>query len=346
MLYCYPRPSISSRSSFVALILTVISLPAQFVFSQPLSCPPIPELADIVNTTDKCTCFNALAGSGLDLGNSLTFERAFTDDTVQSIIQTGNYYGAKGIAEYLSFVKGGTFVHDYFPIGSPIFLDMTGSSMDQCVVTYADRRRLPINPQFTTGNIEPCVDTVVGATIFYKKTGNPMAPINVQKINSWLPDAFFREALKYIVDSPATADFVCDVIVNSCRKKTGKSSKRSKTSSKSSKKKSKSIKKCVNKYNELPKFDTINGLTYLDGNSKSCRVLHSVFAETNSLHCPHVSFEAEPDVNGFVKCNESEGRAPTDLFTPETLGSFLYAAKLLGLDASGVKIQVGGRCSA
>ena len=62
------------------------------------------------------------------------------------------------------------------------------------------------------------------------------------------------------------------------------------------------------------------------------------------MHCPHVSFEAEEDVYGFVKCNESEGRAPTDLFSQDTINSFLFAGSTYLNMTKPFKIQVGGGC--
>ena len=103
------------------------------------------------------------------------------------------------------------------------------------------------------------------------------------------------------------------------------------------------MKKCLKKFNELPAFDSANGFTYLDGNSKGCRNLHSSYALTNPDHCPHVSFKADEDVNGFVKCNESEGLLPTDLFSPATIGLFGYAANLLSLGPDGYMV-LDGNC--
>jgi hypothetical protein len=87
---------------------------------------------------------------------------------------------------------------------------------------------------------------------------------------------------------------------------------------------------CLKEFNALPTVDEIGALTYIDGDSKGCRILQ---------HCPHITFEAEEDTNGLVKCSESKGTVPTDLFTEQQLGIFQYASGLLDLGMSGIVIQ-------
>merc|ERR1711862_399390 len=104
-----------------------------------------------------------------------------------------------------------------------------------------------------------------------------------------------------------------------------------------------SLKICLKKYNRLPLYHTgmDNGeeISFIDGNSKGCRALHAYFATTNKDHCPHVSFEAEVDVNGFVKCDKSKKVMPSDLFTPAQLGMFKAASLILGLGEAGIEIK-------
>jgi O-acetyl-ADP-ribose deacetylase (regulator of RNase III) len=196
----------------VAALLTI-----EPVLAVEMPCP-VPGLEEVVDTLVKCNCFYSLAGSGLDLGDSSTFGKVFADDYVQNFSQTGQYVGSEGIAEYLSYVKGGNWVQDYILIGTPIFLDMTGSTMDQCVATIAERRRTPFNPAFSHDNQDLCVDVVAGSTLYYTMTGNQAAPVAIQEVNAWLPDEFLSGANPYFVDTPATVEYVCDVIVNSCGK--------------------------------------------------------------------------------------------------------------------------------
>merc|ERR1711865_804085 len=164
-----------------------------------------------------------------------------------------------------------------------------------------------------------------------------------------------------ITDTKATAEFVCDSIVNTCgydgskrrfkgeskspkaqkKDKKTKASKNAKAQKKDKKTKaskdtkaqkkdkktkasknnndSNAMEECMETYKSLPNFDDIGGLSYIDGNTKACRYFHAVFANTNSDHCPHISFDAEEDVNGIVKCNMSKQTPLTALFTDTQL---------------------------
>jgi hypothetical protein len=314
----------------------VLSMP--LLADQALLCPPpVPGLEMVVDTAEKCMCFYALAASNLDTGDPSTFETVYNDDSVLEFAQAGKYYGADGIAEYLSFIAGGLFIEDFILIGMPLFLDFTGSNSMQCVATIAQRRRLPLNPVYTVDNQDICVDVLNGSTLYYTMTGDPAAPITIQRTNAWLPNALISETLPYI-NTPATAEFVCDVNVNICKNKS-KSTKSSKK--KKSTKSSKKMQNCVKKFNEFPPNES-GAVNWIDGNSKGCRILHSYFASNNDVHCPHVSFEADADINGLVKCNDSEGVLPTDIFSQRELGLFSYAATtLLGLGESGIDIKMG-----
>ena len=318
---------------FKLLSICLIYLPtSSFILAdedQPCP-PPVPGIAEIVDTEAKCACFYALASSGLQLGDSSTFEGVFTDETVQTFSQTGKYYGVDGISEYLSFVAGGTYVKDYNLVGVPTLLDMSETTSDKCVSIFAERRSLPFNRKFTQGNVPLCVDAIAGARVEYNLTGDPDTPVVVKTINVWLPDEIISETFPYLSDSPATKLFICKTLVEDCDNEVEN--------------KARKILQCVRKYNELPSVDTINGLTYIDGNSKGCRILHSSFAKTNNLHCPHISFEADEDANGFVKCNISEELDPYSLFPEGTIELFLEQGVAKGLGPTAFALKEGGGC--
>ena len=334
------------------------------VHAQTLPCPPVPELAHVVDTQDKCNCFYAMAGSGLDIGDETTYEPAFNDDTEFNFGPTGTYYGPEGIAEYLSSVEGGEFITTYEQVGTPLILDMSGTTAGQCVVTTAERRRTIANSAYTENNVEVCADLLAGYTIFYTLTGNDEAPVSVSTINAYYPDGYVRSNHDIWGESRATAEYVCDVIVNKCpSKKSSKKGKASKNmgmgmsksmkmskSTKASKRKlSKKSKisdmdRCLRRYNRLPSYDEIDGAAYFDGDSKGCRNLHAIFAATNPFHCPHVSFAPDKDDKGVIKCHESQGISVADIFPQEILDAFLGASFMLGLGPEGYLSVEGGGC--
>jgi hypothetical protein len=377
-----------SLFAIFAVVLTNLSIN---VHAQQPPCPPDPSLETIVNTPEKCNCFYALLFSGLDLADASTFGTVFADDSVQNVAQTGQYVGADGIAEYLSWVKGGEsgFVTDYIQVGTQLILDMTGTTQQQCAVTVAERRHLPLNPLYTDGNQDVCVEIMTGSSLLFTINPNPgpsQGPITVSTVNAWIPDGLASSTVQ--PQNQAVAEYVCDTIVNTCgydgkqpereRKlkapKMTKSPKKTKATKKTKKtKKTKAPKKteapmipdeapmtpdetpiapsamenCLAKYNALPSYGTDDPdfpLAYLDGNTQGCRVIHSVFARTNSDHCPHISFEADEDINGLVKCNESKKVLPSDLFTQQQLGMFMVASNMLGLGDTAINVNVGSSC--
>merc|ERR1711865_1012826 len=52
-----------------------------------------------------------------------------------------------------------------------------------------------------------------------------------------------------------------------------------------------------------------------DGNSLSCRYLHTVFAATNTNHCAHISLIPAEDPKGNIKCQTSANTAPDEYFS-------------------------------
>jgi len=333
-------------------MLLLLGQQCRVVLAQQPPCPPPgpPEWAVILDTQAKCNCFYALAAQ--DLGDISIYESVYSEDSELNFPQAGSYSGPGGIGEYVAFGSKGEFISDITTAGFPIFLDFTSTGEGQCVATLAERILWNLNPVYTQDNQEACVDVVTGVKLYYTLTGNQAAPINIQTQDIWFPDALIADGFSLLVDTPATADFICDVNVNTCgnvekslrSSKSLKSSKSFKSSksvkSSSSMVQNKAIKNCLNKLNDLPSFTTEGSLTYMDGNSKGCRMLHSFLALSNDVHCPHVSFEAEEDVNGSIKCIDSKGRLPSDLFTEDEIGLFHYASTLLGLGESASEIRM------
>ena len=82
-------------------------------------------------------------------------------------------------------------------------------------------------------------------------------------------------------------------------------------------------------------------LTYIvDGDTRGCRLLHAFFAKHNPEHCPHISFEAEKDVNGLVKCHQSKQTTVHilgSLFSEQQLD--MFTGNLFDLGETGIDIR-------
>ena len=77
---------------------------------------------------------------------------------------------------------------------------------------------------------------------------------------------------------------------------------------------------CEAKLAALPLAD--GDMFYVDGNTKSCRKVHAVFAANNSNHCAHLSFKPMADPKGKFKCQESAQVPVSDLFSDDELATF------------------------
>lgn len=94
---------------------------------------------------------------------------------------------------------------------------------------------------------------------------------------------------------------------------------------------------CVAKFEELPTFD--DGPRFadspgggFDGNSASCRLLHSVLATFNTDHCAHLSFVPMADPFGKIKCQTSKRMRMTDFFDRTDLANFDTFKEAAGYD--------------
>lgn len=88
--------------------------------------------------------------------------------------------------------------------------------------------------------------------------------------------------------------------------------------------------KCMERLKHLPAAEPITGS--VDGNSFGCRALHAAFALTNSDHCAHVALDPMEDTFGKIKCQQSKGEHPRDLFTDVEWEFYVEEMVKFGID--------------
>lgn len=322
-------------------------------------CPP-PGLETVMSTQQQCDCFYAFAASDLE-----DYQSFYAEDSVLHYPSGGKYFGPGGIEEYNSFITNGVMITNYTRVGSPIFLDVSSTAPGQCKIFLVESANIHANPVYTLDNKEACASITVGVKFDYGLTGNPEKMVSIRKQDVWLSNKIIGEMFPLFTSSTPTAEYVCDQIVNTCKDysvedqmnknqtrglKSKKAGKKGKATKKKSVKQPKvpdgndlDMEACVEKYLALPDVTYDNGSSdaYIDGNSKGCRALHSFFASNNDIHCPHITFEAEADINGKFKCDESAGVLQSDLFTEAEIGQILFlATNYFGFDESGGRVQM------
>lgn len=252
------------------------------------------------------------------------------DKTLQRYHLTGEWVGIDAITEYLS-AYGGDFASNLERLSMPT-INMSQTTNEECVLWNIGAARVYSKPEFSTNNEPKYIDFMGGGAFRFKITGDPERPIYLTNWDIWVPDEFIP-ALFGAIDSDATAEFVCDEILNFCNNSSDDSesvscSSKSKKCTRSLKKKKKGGKKkkykgkmakCISRLKSLPAND--DGF-WIDGDSRHCRILHGFYARTNQEHCPHVTFEKELDVHGKCKCCESKKLRAEDVFSAEQLEFF------------------------
>ena len=127
--------------------------------------------------------------------------------------------------------------------------------------------------------------------------------------NVWTDEQFMIAVDNITLQAETVKEFTCDVLVNYCAE----------YSVEEAPVKNQTMDECLTQMSELPRLT--DGL-YADGDTFTCRALHSLIVKTNPDHCPHVTFQKEIDINGNYKCYESKLTTPETIFSQETLDFF------------------------
>lgn len=259
-------------------------------------------MGNILTFVWQIRCGLAFQLSPFAVDDVMTYAAVMDAQTSQVYPWTGEWLGPEAIAEYLSGY-GSRFASELQSLSgdTDLLSDLIWgeTSWNVCEVSLAQPSRVRAKAPFAPG--EACVDFVGASQIRFELRGFPLFPsIYISNFNIWTDEGFVR-TLFTALTSQATAEDVCDVLVNSCSEP------------------NLTTEACVTQFNELPGFDQD---FWMDGDTKGCRILHAAYARDNPVHCPHVSFAFEPDENGLVKCAESKLWKDTDIFTAEQIASF------------------------
>lgn len=319
--WAYPRPPLVNILLFLLMLLTTSHssggiLPARSQITLPC---PAPGLEHVMETQDDCDCFYAYVSS--DFGDY----DLYTEDSVFHYPRGGVYIGPDAISEYIEFVVNGAFI-SVDTLRLPVaFLYSKATAPGQCMFFYVAKVPIIVNPEFSMDHQEACVDMSLGLKVKYSLTGNSRSKIAIEATDVWTSEIFVASLNAIVASSPQTAEYVCDKILNTCEDYSipaMKLSTQQKTKTNDSILSRIKMRRCLRKYNALPDITYPadgNIISYADGDSKSCRALHSFMTTLNQDHCPHISFEREVDVNGKYKCSESAFIHPDEPFTSEEI---------------------------
>ena len=171
----------------------------------------------------------------------------------------------------------------------------------RATISHATTKHNNLNPQGV------CIEWITGLTLHY--TIDPT--FLLKKLNLFFPIATIKAVFDSF-DADDVRDSVCNIMESNCTKTLQFNNL--------------TVDGCKDAYDKLNMTD--NG--YLDSNTKGCRISHSAFVPINTGHCPHLSFAQLKDEKGMIKCQESRGRKPSDLFSPQELENIRTKGQDLG----------------
>ncbi|CAB9501020.1 expressed unknown protein [Seminavis robusta] len=257
-------------------------------------------------------CFQGFGGLQFRFDAYDRYNEFFRNDSSLISITAGIYTGPENIEEYVRF--GGT---------------------TNPMVGLADGYHQPGLRGIVNGTCEILLFTnswyefLPGAARGGKMNATLMSLIEYDAIENYmknfilyLPPAWMDGIFAQYAGTDRTRDFVCRTMRDSCPDvwEANEEVFSQATVAMEGRAADQDLIPCKSLLRDMPHVEGAN--LYVDGDSQGCRALHSVYASTNSDHCPHMSFVPIKDVNGKIKCQESAGLSTSDYFTQEDLDKF------------------------
>jgi len=302
------RPGIWCYGTFIcaaAIIGAITGISIWIAGDEPAS------VGDEPASVGERECLLALKSSGFDFGDFGNYDTFFDSNSVMRLAEAGSYYGPAGIQEYILFAVASRFVISRIARTDTSF-KMYDENTETCffrMMAFAD-----VTPNPDTTNNEINAFSFAG---MYNVELDYSREI-VSTINLYFTDMFLSLFFHELLNSDATRQYVCSVMNGSCGLQ---------------------AEECETTLAALPL--TTDG--YVDGNSQGCRALHAVLATANLDHCAHLSFKPKEDPNGKIKCQESKGVLPQELFDSEDFASYEEFEVEVGIDPSVGYIEMGSQ---
>lgn len=258
-------------------------------------------------------CYLGLARLDFGFHRFENYGHYFSDSSTLTLAEAGTYTGAQSIAEYVTFVSSNSPFLSFAGEGS-VDVQLMDIEDDIChffvpTLFQGQKWQLPAVP---SGEV-----TVSIMTSFYYN----MLTEKIIKLNVFYHPGFLAFVFAWAVNTDASRTYVCQTLNSYCPEVWDANNLTSQT--------------CIEKMSLLP----TTTVGYVDGNSQGCRVLHASMASLSAKHCPHLSFVPMVDECGKMKCQESHGVRPDDLFDPEEFDLFREFMAIHGVGESGWSLR-------
>jgi len=270
----------------------------------------------------------------MGLEGVLINEIMYGNESKFSLTQTGIYKGDSGIREYSSLFSGAStqnneILYDTCLLKDQFKMRVNEVSPTVCDITVASVLRGIWNDRLISGS-DVGHQSVFGYRLKYQPRNNGAVHISEQH-------AFWINPFQDVYPVwKNLAEDICGTLKNSCKARHFEPFT--------------DLENCITSMNTLPLSETnIWGINSYQGNSTMCRRVHTFMAKINpEIHCPHLSWYSEEDVNGNYKCDPKYLNQIFYHWTKQELNLFEEVGKAMGLPeislAKNVAVEDIGEC--
>ena len=229
-----------------------------------------------------------------DILNFDRYDEYYNEQTTLTLAQTGTYQGPDKIEEYVRFATiSSPYVAEKYNYNMTNTMSGFDSIDGVCTFLIYSTQGTRFDDNLTKGGL---ISYGAIQKIYYSIPQNKVTIIHGYYSEAYI-SAYFGS-----LDTDENLEYICDVLTGpSCVDELNGNL---------------SANECKKEIYKLPMLDDGG---YTDTNNRGCRALHAVFAEDNPSHCAHISLVPVEDVDGKIKCQESEGIMPLDMFSEDEI---------------------------
>lgn len=255
-------------------------------------------------------CAQGFGALQFSTANYARYEEYYSDTSVFVLAEAGEYTGPDDIAEYVQYAdQNSPFIKEFAQPTRNLVLRSADETAGTCEFLSTTLTTLVMNEGYSVG-ANLTVATL--STFVYNLADN-----KIERLQIFYKPDFLQFWFGELLGGERTRSFICEVF-DGCDSTKASNEIFLKDSS------------CMA---ELAKLPLLSYGGVVDGKDQGCRTLHSVFAQKNPHHCPHISFIPEEDDTGKSRCQVPKGIKPTDLFEDSDFAVFeLFLTTAFGND--------------
>ena len=233
------------------------------------------------------------------------YREYFNDESTFELYPAGKFTGPAAIKEYVKFASDESPFVDSFTVlpGSLALLKSLMGADNSCIFIVMGHRRYELSARYARGE---AVHVATMATVVYVPSTH-----KIRSIMLYYETPFMQFVFDSLRSKRASKAFVCDLLMYDCPARGVDTATPNAFASHD---------ECIERFDELKPFDAGPELAAswplgngggFDGDSQSCRLLHSFLASINPDHCAHLSFVPMADPFGKIKCSSSSSKMMT-----------------------------------